>query len=162
MKFTTMRTINEIIIHCSATRPDQSVSAAQIDKYHKSKGWDCIGYHYYIRQDGTIEPGRPVKKAGAHTLYHNQRTIGICYEGGVGNIGSTSINVDTRTIKQKEALYYLIVILAHAFPEIVKVSGHRDYNATACPCFDAHAEYQPIIDSIRSEKFDWLHQPKNS
>ena len=53
-----MRTITLIIIHCSAVRPDQTSSAAQIDTWHRQQGWKLgIGYHYVIRRDGEIEPG---------------------------------------------------------------------------------------------------------
>ena len=34
-----------IIVHCSAVRPDQNSSAAQIDSWHRKKGWKLgIGY----------------------------------------------------------------------------------------------------------------------
>ena len=62
-----MRTITLIVIHCSAVRPDQTSSAAQIDTWHRQRGFKLgIGYHYVIRRDGTIEPGRPEWMIGAH------------------------------------------------------------------------------------------------
>ena len=53
-----MRTITMLVIHCSAVRPDQTSSAAQIDTWHRRDNhWKLgIGYHYVIRRNGTIEP----------------------------------------------------------------------------------------------------------
>jgi hypothetical protein len=43
-----MRLVKEIIIHCSATREDQQVSVDTIRDWHLAKGWNDIGYHFYI------------------------------------------------------------------------------------------------------------------
>ena len=32
----------------------------EINASHQAQGWTCIGYHYVIRKDGTIEIGRPI------------------------------------------------------------------------------------------------------
>lgn len=56
-----------LIIHCSATFPDQDISAIDIDRWHRQRGFFGIGYHYIVRLDGTIENGRPYEAIGAHT-----------------------------------------------------------------------------------------------
>ena len=38
-----------IIIHCSATRAGQDITAADIDCWHRARGFWSIGYHYVIR-----------------------------------------------------------------------------------------------------------------
>ena len=53
-----------IIIHCSATRAGQDFTAADIDRWHRARGFRSIGYHFVIRLDGTIEPGRDVSLDG--------------------------------------------------------------------------------------------------
>ena len=73
-----------IIIHCSATRAEQDITAADIESWHRARGFWTIGYHYVIRLDGTIEPGRDVTLDGAHCMGWNKRAIGICYVGGLG------------------------------------------------------------------------------
>ena len=73
-----MRKISLIIIHCSAVGPDRTSSAEDIDKWHKDRGFKCIGYHYVIRRDGSIEPGRPEWMIGAHCVNHNKYSIGVC------------------------------------------------------------------------------------
>ena len=127
-----MRNITEIIIHCSAVRPDQTSSARQIDRWHRERGFRCIGYHYVIRRSGEVETGRPISQAGAHTQGHNAHSIGICYEGGLDQQGNPA---DTRTPQQKEAMSHLVRHLLTCFPGAT-LHGHREFAAKACPCFD--------------------------
>mgnify|MGYP000758569587 FL=1 len=55
-----------IIIHCSATRAGQDFTATDIDRWHRQRGFRSIGYHFVIRLDGTIEPGRDVAVSYTH------------------------------------------------------------------------------------------------
>lgn len=137
-----MRDINEIIVHCTATPAGRDVSAADIDKWHRERGFDCIGYHYVIRLDGSIEVGRPLDKVGAHCKGHNAHSIGIVYVGGIDENGQYA---DTRNVLQRATMAYLIYLLGKSFSTIKTVSGHRDYAAKACPCFDARKEYQVYV-----------------
>jgi hypothetical protein len=132
-----VRTINEIIIHCAATRPewgaDQSAQwkRDQIDKWHRDRGWAGIGYHYVIDRDGTVVEGRPLAKVGAHVQGHNANSIGVCLIGGHGS-SATDAFLDNYTLKQDVALRGLLA----QFPHITKITGHNDYtNAKACPGF---------------------------
>ena len=127
-----MRKITMLVVHCSAVRPDQTSSAAQIDTWHRRQGWKLgIGYHYVIRRDGTIEPGRPEWMIGAHCKNHNAHSIGICYEGGLDIRGQPA---DTRTEAQKAAMRTLLEELHGRYPRAVIV-GHHDLNPQkACPC----------------------------
>lgn len=67
----------------------QCLATEDIDRYHRSLGWKCCGYHYVIPTDGTIEAGRPEELVGAHCKHHNSHSIGICYIGGLDNGGTT-------------------------------------------------------------------------
>ena len=142
-----MRTITLLVIHCSAVRPDQTSSAAQIDTWHRRQGWHLgIGYHYVVRRDGQIEPGRPEWMVGAHCKNHNAHSIGICYEGGLNARGQPA---DTRTLAQKLAILQLLEILHRKYPKALIV-GHHDLNPLkACPCIDnvarEYAELQPVV-----------------
>ena len=93
-----MRTINRIVIHCSATRSNMDYTAKQVDTAHKAKGFRCWGYHYYIRKSGQIELMRPLEMVGAHAKGYNLNSVGICYEGGLDINGVPS---DTRKLEQK-------------------------------------------------------------
>ena len=137
-----MRTVTLIIVHCSAVKPDQQSSAAQIDTWHRQRGFQLgIGYHYVIRRDGTREMGRPEYMVGAHCQGHNKYSIGVCYEGGLDNDGRPA---DTRTEAQRQALRQLLRELKQRYPRALIV-GHHDLNPMkACPCFDAAHEYAGI------------------
>ena len=137
-----MRNITLIVIHCSAVAPWQQSSAADIDRWHRERGWKYgIGYHYVVRRDGTIERGRPLELIGAHCKGHNDHSIGICYEGGLDAQGHPA---DTRTTDQRVALRALIMELHRTFPQALIV-GHNVLNPMkSCPCFDAAEEYSDL------------------
>lgn len=131
-----MRRIDKIIIHCSATKPDQDFCADDIDTWHKAKGWSEIGYHFIIKLDGTLEWGRSINKVGAHAFGYNKRSIGICYIGGVDMDGNPS---DTRTEDQKRALRTVINLLKKDFPD-ARIMGHNEVSKKACPSFNVKTE----------------------
>ena len=141
-----MRVITLIVVHCSAVKPDQLSSAAQIDSWHRERGFHLgIGYHYVIRRDGTIEPGRPEWMIGAHCHvkghHYNSHSIGICYEGGLDARGQPD---DTRTAAQKATMRQLLEDLHLRYPRAMIV-GHRDLSHDRdCPCFDAYKEYADL------------------
>lgn len=150
----TVRHITAIVIHCSATKEGKDFGAEDIDRWHRDRGFNGIGYHFVVRLDGTIETGRLLSLAGAHTTGHNQNTIGICYIGGLDEDGKAK---DTRTDEQKKALRWLITAIKTHMPYGLglRVKGHRDYShdrngngaidkyerIKECPCFDAIPEY---------------------
>ncbi|MDE6449005.1 MAG: N-acetylmuramoyl-L-alanine amidase [Muribaculaceae bacterium] len=135
-----MRKIDMIIVHCSATPAGRNVSVEEIDRWHRERGFDCIGYHYVVGLDGTVYTGRPAERAGAHCKGYNTRSIGVCYIGGVDAAFKPS---DTRTDEQKKALRLLLTELRHRFNG-AEVRSHGDFAAKACPCFDATAEYSDL------------------
>ena len=136
-----MRLVKEIIIHCSATREGQQVSVDTIRDWHLAKGWNDIGYHFYIDLDGTINKGRDIDKIGAHCKGRNRNSIGICYCGGVEADGKTP--KDTRTQEQKDSLLNVLKTLKAMYPEAV-IYSHSEFAAKACPSFDATEEYENI------------------
>lgn len=141
-----MRNIDSIIVHCSATKAGQDFTVADIDHWHRQRGFNGIGYHYVIRLDGKLEKGRDVALAGAHCKGWNERSVGICYIGGLDENGRPA---DTRTNAQKRVLYQIIIDLQREY-NILQVLGHRDTSpdlngdgviepyeyVKACPCFD--------------------------
>lgn len=158
-----MNKIDAIVIHCSATRAGQDVRAADIDKWHKERGFAMIGYNYVIDLDGKVEVGRPLSRDGAHCntagvsgLSYNKHSIGICYVGGLDKDGNPA---DTRTPEQKLSMLNLVNNLMEAYPDIVEVIGHRDASPDKngdgviernewikqCPCFDVRAEFPMAI-----------------
>lgn len=132
-----MRKVDEIILHCSATKEGQNFKAKDIDAWHNQRGFKGIGYHYVIDLDGTVETGRPEDEIGAHCLNHNARSIGICYIGGLDTTGKAK---DTRTPQQKTALVKLVADLKLKYPNTT-VHGHNEFANKACPCFTVKNEF---------------------
>ena len=127
-----MRPITEIIIHCTATRPNAICTVESIRRYHKSLGWHDIGYHYVIYHDGSVRSGRPVEEVGAHCRGHNAQSIGIAYVGGLDADGRPA---DTRTEAQRLALLQLVRDFMEEHP-ISSIHGHHEFANRASPCFD--------------------------
>lgn len=160
-----MKQIDSIIIHCSATKAGQNIKAKDIDKMHRARGFNQIGYNYVIDLDGTIEEGRPLSIDGAHCNTkgfsgesYNKHSIGICYVGGLDVNGQAA---DTRTEAQKTALRELVAKLCREYP-IAELLGHRDTSPDldgsgeveprefikACPCFDVRKEFESFLKTI--------------
>ena len=131
------RKIDKIIIHCSATKPNQVCTVELIDQWHKARGFNSIGYHYVIYQDGSLHEGRPVSQVGAHCVGQNTNSIGICYVGGLDMYGNPK---DTRTDAQKKTLQKVVKQLQQAFPNAT-VHGHNEFANKACPCFKVRLEF---------------------
>lgn len=136
-----MRRITEIIIHCSATPEGKDYTVVDIDSWHRTRGFNGIGYHYVIYRDGSVHQGRTLDKIGAHCKGHNNNSIGVCYIGGVAEDCVTP--KDTRTKQQKDSLLCLLKFLKSKYPD-AKIYGHRDFSSKACPSFNATEEYKNL------------------
>jgi N-acetylmuramoyl-L-alanine amidase len=137
-----MRPVNEIVIHCTATRPEWmagrplSDKVAEIRRWHmRDRGWADIGYHYLIDRDGQVATGRPVERVGAHVANRNTNTIGVSLLGGHGSATTDAFETNY-TPEQDRALRTLLADLQRRFPAIRTISGHNWYAAKACPGFD--------------------------
>ncbi len=146
-----MRSINRIIIHCTATREGEHHTVADIDRWHKERGfvrseapkdakYKHIGYHYVVYLDGSVHDGRTEEEKGAHCLNYNAHSIGICYVGGLDRQGKPK---DTRTKEQREALIKLLYVLVKKYSNVT-IHGHNEFAAKDCPCFDVKNEYKVI------------------
>ena len=140
-----------IVVHCSATRADCALTTEDLETIHRRRGFRGIGYHYYIRRDGTVVNTRALELVGAHAKGHNAHSIGICYEGGLDAWGNPK---DTRTPEQRSALHLLVYQLLQQFRN-ARVCGHRDLSpdldgdgkvepwewVKQCPCFEVSKEF---------------------
>ena len=122
-----MRTINLIVIHCSATRADRDFTEDDLEVCHRRRGFNGTGYHFYIRKNGDIKTTREIERIGAH---HGHPA-------------------DTRTEWQIHSMRVLILALLRDYPGC-RVCGHRDLSPDlngngeiepeewikACPCFE--------------------------
>jgi len=119
-----MRSIEKIIIHCAATPNGKDFRAYHIDRWHRQRGFDMIGYHYVIEINGNVATGRTEDLIGAHCAGYNSKSIGICL------IGTDEFNE-----LQTEALVALIQDIIIRYPDAI-VHGHYEFSPKTCPNFD--------------------------
>jgi hypothetical protein len=127
-----------ILIHHTAV-PDHG-NAADLDRAHKLRGFDGLGYDFVIcngrgGQDGRIEVGWrwAQQREGAHCRVHpndsnywNEHTIGIVL---VGNFEK-----GRPTPAQYESLARLVYFLQQRYDiPWSRIKGHRDVDNTECP-----------------------------
>ena len=111
-----------IVLHHAAGK----ASVMSMHQSHINNGWSGIGYHFYVRQDGTIYEGRPIDKVGAHCVPQNcnKRSVGICFEG--------NFETETMSEAQLRAGKRLVRYVKSIYPSAI-VKKHKDFDATACP-----------------------------
>ena len=149
-----MATLERLVIHCTATPEGRPVSAADIRRWHtapkpKGNGWKQVGYTDLIHLDGKVErlvannedmqvdPWEITNGAKGN----NATSRHIVYVGGLATDGKTP--KDTRTSEQKKALESYVKDFHRRFPS-VKICGHRELAAKACPSFDVQAWLKEI------------------
>ncbi|SCK04525.1 Uncharacterized protein potentially involved in peptidoglycan biosynthesis [uncultured Clostridium sp.] len=110
-----------LVYHHTAIK---NISPEDINKLHKNKGWKGIGYHYYIRKDGTIYKGREDYAEGSHVKGYNKDSIGICLEG--------NFEEEYLSGEQIEALKKLSVYICLKY-NIKDILPHRELGKTLCP-----------------------------
>lgn len=121
--------ISLLVVHCSDTANNLSLSAIDIHKMHLDFGWDGIGYHKIINRSGKIENGRPEYWVGAHVKGKNYISLGVCL-----------IGKDNFTRRQFMSLERVLRKWKLEYPN-AKIVGHRDTGNTkkTCPNFDVMA-----------------------
>ena len=126
------REIDKIILHCSDTKTSQSFDISDIDLWHRKRGWDCVGYHYYIKLDGTLQPGRDLNKKGSHCYGHNSKSIGVCFEGGLNPDGSKW----DEPLNEQLLTYDILKAYLDSIFGTLPVHGHYEFSDRSCPNFD--------------------------
>lgn len=135
---------NYIVVHCAATKPSMDTTAADIDRWHRERGWLKIGYHFVIKRDGVIEEGRQVDEVGAHASGYNSSSVSVCLIGGLSEDGTSSENNFTE--EQWESFGAVIDTLTNKYPN-AKVIGHNDISKKDCPTFNVgewYAKYREV------------------
>lgn len=118
--------VNFIAVHCADTKSDMDVSKDDLYQWHVTQnGWSDIGYHYFVKFDGSIIPCRDVKYTGAHCKAINDKSLAICLEGGYQGQYNFTQN-------QLKALRHLIKALKVKYPNAAIV-GHNHFDDKACP-----------------------------
>lgn len=143
-----MAKLKYLVIHCTATPEGRDVSAADIRRWHTApvsaggRGWKQVGYTDLIHTDGRVErlvannedanvdPWEITNGAAGY----NSVSRHIVYAGGV-DANNVQKAKDTRTPAQKEALKHYVLDFHRKHPT-VKIVGHNQLAAKACPSFD--------------------------
>lgn len=136
-----MREIKYIVIHCTATQPNAKKEAI-LNYWKNTLKWKSVGYHRLIDANGIIHELAKYEEVTNGVKGYNSNSIHFSYIGGVDEFNNPK---DTRTIKQKESLLYLVKQAKKQFPNAI-VQGHRDFKGVvkACPSFNAKKEYENI------------------
>ena len=127
-----------IILHHAAAK---TCTAQQIHSWHLANGWVGIGYHFFVRKDGSVYRGRPETVVGAHAGNNNYDSIGVCFEG--------SFDREEMPAAQKQAGMELVAYLKQKYG-ISTVQRHSDVNATGCP--GGHFPFKEISEGTTTGK----------
>ncbi len=135
-----MRDIKYIVIHCTATQPNTKKESI-LSYWKNTLKWKSVGYHRLIDANGVIHELAKYEQITNGVKGYNSNSIHFSYIGGIDESGRPK---DTRTLKQKESLLYLVKQAKKQFPNAI-IQGHRDFGANkACPSFEAKNEYKAI------------------
>lgn len=119
---------DEIIVHCSDSDITSHDDIEVIDKWHKARGFTKVGYHAFIKKDGTIQQGRKDDETGAHCYGHNLHSLGVCLSG---KDPAKFTDAQYRSLAQwcKDKMY------AHEISQD-DIVGHYKYSDKQCPNFN--------------------------
>lgn len=142
-----MGQLKYLVIHCTATPEGREVTSDEIHHWHTDpvsaggRGWKQVGYTDMIHLDGRLE--RLVDNNEDENVDPWEMTNGaagyngvsrhLVYVGGTASDGTTP--KDTRTPEQLAALETYVESFHERFPK-VKIVGHNELAAKACPSFD--------------------------
>ena len=112
---------NKLVLHHAEA---SKCTVQDIHSWHLNNGWSGIGYHYFIRKDGSIYKGRPDGAIGAHCQGSNTNTLGICFEGNYMK--------ETMPTAEYNAGIDLIKYLIGKYGNL-PIYGHKELLATECP-----------------------------
>ncbi len=150
-----MARLEYLVIHCTATPASREVTSGEIRRWHTApverggRGWKQVGYTDMIHLNGTVErlvennedanvdPWEITNGAKGY----NSTSRHVVYVGGVAADGKTPR--DTRTPLQLESMENYVKDFHRRFPS-VRIVGHNELSAKACPSFNVQAWLKQI------------------
>lgn len=122
-----------IIVHHTGTIADypdtlpEKYTFEMVRTYHTKKGWETIGYHYFIDAQGIVHQGREDLYHGAHCREMNMNTqsIGICLAGDFDTTlpNTAQIHSLKKLLREKNTFYQI--------PKD-KIVPHRHFTKKSC------------------------------
>lgn len=152
-----------IVVHTAAFKGDADIK--KVDHWHATlkpkpfkrqaewvEQWNpelkSIGYHYFIRRDGSIQTGRHEEEPGSHCSNDNMnfKSIGICCEGHGDH--------DDFTDDQYDSLFELARRLRGRYPDITRggtaaLVGHREVRGVKKTCPGTQVDMDEMRDRYR-------------
>jgi hypothetical protein len=101
-----------------------SCTVEDIHRWHLANGWAGIGYHLFIRKDGSVYQGRKFGWRGSHCPTANYNSIGVCCEG--------KYMTEQMPQAQLQACLEVKAYLQSLYGSIPSY-GHRELYSTNCP-----------------------------
>lgn len=123
----TPRKIRRVFLHCSASDNPEHDDISVIRKWHAQRGFTDVGYHWFIKKDGTVQAGRSVDQIPAAQQGHNTGTLAICLHG---------LDKLKFTEAQFESLRALCREINTIHQGKVTFHGHCEVSSKTCPVFD--------------------------
>lgn len=141
-----MARLKYLVIHCTATPEGREVSSADIRRWHTSpvseggRGWKQVGYTdlFHLNggverlvdnnEDANVDPWEITNGAKGY----NSVSRHVVYAGGCD---AKMQPKDTRTSDQRRAMAKYVKDFHRRFPG-VRIIGHNEVAAKACPSFD--------------------------
>ncbi len=124
------RKINRVFIHCSASDYPEHDNINVIRQWHLARGFDDVGYHFFIQKNGHISRGRNLEKTPAAQRGHNVGTIAICMHG---------FHKENFTQAQFNALKQICSYIDKIYYARISFHGHDELVSKPCPVLDYRA-----------------------
>lgn len=131
------RNIKYIILHCTATRTDATVSAIQ-RFWREVRGWRNPGYHIIFTYDKGFTVLADFNSITNGVAGQNAHSIHLSYIGGI-DVNNNNRAKDTRSEYQRELIKLAVLELKKQLPH-VEIKGHNEFANKACPSFNVQDE----------------------
>ncbi len=161
--------VDQLQKHPTKSYPGRQLKAIthiciHVAQYHvETQGWPGIGYHYYVKPDGTIYQTQRLETVSWHVSHNNDYTVGICVSGDFTYAPPPQIQIETTAYLSAWLMQELKI------PE-KNILGHKEFpnNDTSCPgetWLKRMAWKNMLLDSVRAvctgNQPDSQHKPLN-
>ena len=120
------RDVRKVFLHCSASSNPEHDDVSVIREWHLDRGWSDVGYHFFIKFDGTVQEGRSLEQIPAAQAGYNTGSIAICLHG---------LESSTFRVAQMAALQNLAQQINSAYKGEITFHGHCEVSDKRCPVF---------------------------
>ena len=124
------RKVNRVFIHCSASDLPEHDNIEVIRQWHLARGFDDIGYHFFIHKNGNVSIGRSLERTPAAQRGQNRGTIAICLHG---------FHIERFTQAQYNTLRNMANYINSIYYERISFHGHEEVAHKSCPILNYRA-----------------------